>query len=223
MATSVPHSLLWPGHGYVECPEENASGLLGRLQLPPGARLSARDAAAEQGWHRPESQRSLELGLGPLRSRRWLGARTPRRSGCDLRRAVSTDNQFKVQRGQRPPRTSYGRLGEWVGQTALGGGSWTLGESAVEIRDRRGGGNGEGGRGFEGGPCRSGSREAGGQSSAQREAGLHRASSYEDNLRHRAANKLKQQHRCAQMPWKSPKGCGRWTAPLPCPCPSLQV
>lgn len=46
---------------------------------------------------------------------------------------MSTDNQVKVQRGQRPLRTCCERSGEGLSQKASGGGSWTHGQGTVEI------------------------------------------------------------------------------------------
>lgn len=107
------------------CP---AGGTAPAINLDPAGAWS-------QAWVRPQSRpRSFPL----------LGGGQPQAGGAgrhdarlmDTRRTVSTDHQFKVQRGWRPPGTCCERSGEGAGQNALGG--------AAQHRDRGGGGVGGG-------------------------------------------------------------------------------
>lgn len=118
VATSVPDSgpATPSGVSHRECPRAPSG-----LQLPLGARLSARAAAAEQGWHRPEpegawSQARVHPQSRPWSFRSWTGL-TPSRDaeahGIQPGRAVSPDNQTKVQRGQCPQRRCCGRSGSF--------------------------------------------------------------------------------------------------------------
>lgn len=115
-----PRSLALAWSRCPERPAENASGLPGRLQLPPGTCPSARAAMAERGCHPPGPRRCPELGLG---------ARMLRLTGCNPRRAVSTNDQLKV----RHSLSSENVLWEVQRGGRSGAGGWAHGECC---RDR---------------------------------------------------------------------------------------
>lgn len=194
-----PQSLIWT---CLECPAENTSGLLGVLQLPPGARRlpgplrlsrAVIHLGPEGAWSWPGSVRRAGHGSSPQPA--GLGARMLRLTGYDPRRAVSTESQFKVQHGQCPLRTRYGRSREGEGQEALGGAAghrervlsrWGMG-GTVAMKDGAEGLEDDlscwrrwGWGGVSAVVCTVSSRKL-------------RASSCEDSLRPRAANRLRQQ------------------------------
>lgn len=77
----------------------------------------------------PAEQVLLEAGWGPTLSRQgWA----PDCLALGPKDNLSTDNQVKVQRGQRPLRTCCERS-EGLSQKVSGGGSWTHRQGAVEI------------------------------------------------------------------------------------------
>lgn len=142
-------------------------------------------------------------------SRPWIlsiagrvGSWTLRLLGYDLRRAVSTDNRFKVQHGPCPRRRVHGRSGEGVGQEALGyteGVLLKLGREGMVGREDE--------TAFGGGPHRSEEQGGGRAVTCQERQETHGASSDQDNPRCGAANRLTQQHTGPGSPQRNISQC----------------